>query len=288
MSKITAVLDQETWVAVDTPNEFQDIVDLFTAVEASEQLESGDLAQDGDGPDQLDRTKSEASADGDAAVIVEIVTYENGSASQELTGEIDRKVGQELVGETETKVDQDLIPEKEREVDQELSLEKERKVDQESTPEAEKKVNQESTPEAETKFDQESTPEAEKVNRESTTKAEEKVDQESTPETERKLVKELSGEIEIRADKEITSEALPSFQKTGDTADDKTRSVPPPSQPEATVSTANGIQPKPAPVASVQDSSDNGEVKGKSKKAREKPSLKTLHVRGQSYHAVNW
>lgn len=33
MSKITAVLEQETWVAVDAPDEFQAIVDSFTSSE---------------------------------------------------------------------------------------------------------------------------------------------------------------------------------------------------------------------------------------------------------------
>lgn len=34
MQKITAVLEQETWVAVDAPDEFQAILDRFTAFES--------------------------------------------------------------------------------------------------------------------------------------------------------------------------------------------------------------------------------------------------------------
>ncbi|CAM6088872.1 unnamed protein product [Calypogeia fissa] len=201
ISKITAVLEQETWVSVDTPDEFQEIVNSLTTVEVSgsDNLVSGDLAQEEEESlEQLDKTEPSTSAEGVGVGTVAVSNQENGLFRQESVDEADRKT---------------------------------------------------------------------------------------------------EGEIE--------SQPLPSSQELSDTANDASQNTLLPGHPEATVSSghpegtvssghpegtvssANGIQSKPAVQPPLHGSSDNGgEVPGKAKK-RDKPSLKTLHVRGQSYHAVN-
>lgn len=208
MAKITAVLDQETWVSVDTPDEFQDIVESFIAVEVDVEPEpevevsaSGDLGpedvvpapkeEEGEDLDRLVKTESGAYVDLEVTTTVEVGKQENGSVSQE------------------------------------------------PSEEAEKRATEE----------------------------------------------------------DVASQAVPSSQDVGDTTNDGSESAPPPpsGHSEVVVSSVNGTQSTPA-AAAVQAAppplhgpSDNGgEVISKTRKTRDKPSLKTLHVRGQSYHAVNW
>jgi hypothetical protein len=55
MSKLAAVLEQETWVAVDAPDEFQVIVDSLTSTESNGIISPSEEASHGSAADLLDR-----------------------------------------------------------------------------------------------------------------------------------------------------------------------------------------------------------------------------------------
>jgi hypothetical protein len=55
MSKLAAVLEQETWVAVDAPDEFQAIVDSLTSTESNGIISPSEEASHGSAADLLDR-----------------------------------------------------------------------------------------------------------------------------------------------------------------------------------------------------------------------------------------
>ncbi|OAE27927.1 hypothetical protein AXG93_3309s1240 [Marchantia polymorpha subsp. ruderalis] len=125
MAKITAVLEQETWVSIDAPDEFQVIVDSFTAVEAvsNGSLISSDVAssdveslKQADSSDsrptgeeeasdaariesQLERTASETAGDDDAANAVISVHEANGLLREESVEDSEKKTND---GQTET------------------------------------------------------------------------------------------------------------------------------------------------------------------------------------------